>query len=211
MTSALSTQPSELKYDDLIKDAVLRHFPELLSDFGPFGWLWIRAQIWQESRFDYEAVSPAGAMGLMQLMPATAKELGVTDPFNSVQNVHGGVRYLADQYRHLMEIPTYGERIRFALASYNGGRGYVNFALVLARDAEGLPASYTRWKRGGCLPGHWQTWQYTAPYLDDPRCRPGGRRADARQMWGYVSHIEARYQHYLREALSGAGQVLSAG
>jgi len=201
----------ETRYDERIKTAVLRHFSELLTDFGPFGWLWIRAQIWQESRFDPRAKSPAGAMGLMQLMPDTAAELDVTAPWDPAQNIDAGVRYLADQYRHMTEIPTFAERIRFALAAYNGGRGYVNFALVLARDAEGLPASFTRWRKLGSLPGQWQTWKNTAPYLDDPRCRPGGRRADARQMWGYVAKIEARYQHYLRAALSGQGQVLHAG
>jgi len=198
---------NETKYDNIIKDAVLRHFAELLTDFSPFGWLWIRAQIWQESRFDPNAVSPAGAMGLMQLMPATAKELGVTDPFNPVQNINGGVRYLADQYRHLAEIPAHCERIRFALASYNGGRGNVNFALVLARDAEGLPGSFKRWRMKGSLPGQWQLWQYAALFMADKRAP----RMDYKQMWDYVAKIEGRYQHYLRQALNGQGQVLHAG
>ncbi|MGE4544215.1 MAG: transglycosylase SLT domain-containing protein [Pedobacter sp.] len=201
------TTNRETKYDDIIKDAVLRHFPELLTDFGPFGWLWICAQIWQESRFDPNAVSPVGAMGLMQLMPATAKELGVTDPFDPEQNINGGVFYLADQYRHMDEIPTYAERIRFALASYNGGRGNINLTLVFGRDAEGLPPSFKRWRLGGRLPGRWQTWSFASSFLSDSRMP----RIDYKQIRDYVAKIETRYLHYLHEALDGQGQVLHAG
>lgn len=74
----------------------------------------IKAVIHTESNFDPWALSPKGAQGLMQLMPATARHLGVEDPFQSYQNVEGGVRYL----RQLLE--RYGDLPR-ALAAYNAG------------------------------------------------------------------------------------------
>lgn len=200
------TKQAENIYDPIIRMIVEEYFPELLEHFGPCGWLWSKAQIWQESRFDPMAVSPAGAMGLMQLMPGTAAEMGVTNPHSPVQSINGGVRYLAQQYRRLSEIPPYGSRLRLALAAYNGGRGYVNVALALARKAERLPYGFRAWRRSGSLPGQWQTWKQARHFLADPACQMRGRRPDHKQMIDYVERIHERAQHYLREhAAEGEG------
>ncbi len=82
-----------------------------------------------ESGFRASAVSPAGAMGLTQLMPFTARSLGVTDPFDPAQNLRGGARYLASNLR------LYG-RADLALAAYQAGRGSVD-------RAGGMPSSPT--------------------------------------------------------------------
>jgi Transglycosylase SLT domain len=74
----------------------------------------VRAVAWRESRFRMEAVSARGAIGLMQLMPGTARELGV-DPHDLQQNAYGGVAYLA---RMLVR---FGGDLRLALAAYNAG------------------------------------------------------------------------------------------
>jgi hypothetical protein len=86
----------------------------------------LSALVWQESRWNPQALSPKGAMGLAQLMPATARYLGV-NPADPVANLHGGARYL----RQLLD--QFDGNVEKALAAYNAGPGRV-------RSAGGIPA-----------------------------------------------------------------------
>ncbi len=97
--------PQYVGYDGLILLTSLEH------DVPP---ALVKAVIAAESLFDADAVSRKGAQGLMQLMPTTASELGVADPFSADQNVRGGVRYLREM------LDRYGDMQR-ALAAYNAG------------------------------------------------------------------------------------------
>jgi soluble lytic murein transglycosylase-like protein len=72
-----------------------------------------------ESEYKSDAVSPAGAEGLMQLMPQTAEELGVENSFNPVENIEGGVKYLHQLLTH------FDGNTSLALAAYNAGPGAV--------------------------------------------------------------------------------------
>ena len=103
--------PPEVAYETLIHEAAERY------DVNP---ALIRAVIATESAFDATAISPAGALGLMQLMPALAEELGVLDPFDPRQNIMGGTRYLSELLR------LHSGNVRLALASYNAGPGAVS-------------------------------------------------------------------------------------
>jgi membrane-bound lytic murein transglycosylase F len=156
------------------------------------GWDWrlVSSLVYQESRFDPSNRSWAGARGLMQLMPATARELGVRNPTDPVDNVAGGVRYLQQLYDRWEEIPDSVQRIKFAMASYNCGLGHV-------LDAQRLAEKYDR------DPLLWDE------HVEDYLLRLSDRRfftddvvrygyARGREPYRYVQDIFARYDHYQR-------------
>ncbi len=92
--------------------------------------LLIKAVICTESSFNSTAVSKKGALGLMQLMPKTARELQVSDPFNPTQNINGGTRYLR------MMLDTFKGDITLSLAAYNAGPGLVSRTRGVPKNPE---------------------------------------------------------------------------
>jgi len=102
--AAFSLRAAE--YDDLIVEHSTRH------DIDPN---FVRAVIQAESAFNPRARSPKGAMGLMQLMPQTARAYGVFDPYNAAENIRAGVAYLKSL------LVRFNQNIALALAAYNAG------------------------------------------------------------------------------------------
>ncbi|MBQ7442674.1 MAG: transglycosylase SLT domain-containing protein [Bacteroidaceae bacterium] len=155
------------------------------------GWDWrlLAAQCYQESAFDPQAVSWAGARGLMQIMPATADHLGLprADLHNPERNIEAATRYLRELTTLFADIRDPRERICFVLAAYNGGHGHVRDAMTLARKHGRNP----------------QRWDDVDPYIRalanpayyrDPAVRFGFLRGS--ETSGYVRNIRARWNAY---------------
>jgi membrane-bound lytic murein transglycosylase F len=130
------------RYSPFIKAAAKKH---------GFDWRLIAAQIYQESHLNPWAKSQAGARGLMQILPSTAKDLGIADLFDPVQNINAGVQHLKDLYDHFEQ--AHGEdRLLISLAAYNIGQGHINDARDLA-------------KKKGLDPDKWESLSKTLPLL----------------------------------------------
>lgn len=170
------------EYDDLIKYWTKeRNLP----------WHLIKAQIRQESAFKPDARSHCGALGLMQIMPVTGDEIGFSenDLLVPAKNIEAGTLYLKIQFDHFPEIPDRNERLKFSLGAYNGGRGYINRALKLARET-GTP--------------NWNEWDITSTLLSSTNCfiitrKRKNLRPDHEQITDYVDKIWKYYQQYLLE------------
>ena len=120
-------------YDQLVRKYAARY---------GFDWRLVTAQMYQESRFDPKAKSHVGARGLMQLMPRTARAMGVKNTADPANNIHAGIKYLdwlRDRFDADMPI---SERNWFMLAAYNAGIGHVHDARRLAAQ-QGLDSN--RW------------------------------------------------------------------
>lgn len=112
------------EYDDQVKEAA-----------KTIGWDWrlLSSLIFQESRFDAQASSWAGAVGLMQMLPATAKAHGAKNLTDPQESLNAGVSFLKWLQDYWKEIEDPQERIKFVLASYNAGHGHVKDAQRLAK------------------------------------------------------------------------------
>jgi len=112
------------KYKEIIMQA---------ADYHGFDWRLIAAQIYQESHFNPNALSYAGAKGLMQLTRSTAQSLGVKNVLDPEQNINAGVQHLKDLYNHF-EKAEGSNRLFITLAAYNVGQGHIFDAQNIARE-----------------------------------------------------------------------------
>ncbi len=170
-------------FEDIIKQ---------YSEEGRFDWMLISAIVYQESHFNPDAKSWAGACGLMQLMPETAARFGVDDISHPEQNIQAGIRFLnwLDQ-RLVSYVPDSNERTKFALAAYNIGLGHVMDAMRLA-------------EKQGLKPDVWQSnvevallMKANAQFYSDPVVKHGYCRGS--ETINYVRNVVERYANYKRE------------
>jgi membrane-bound lytic murein transglycosylase F len=153
------------------------------------GWDWrlIASQAYQESRFNNTARSWAGAIGVMQIMPRTARELRI-DPHNPQQSIEGACRYLwklDDRMKTI--IPREDERIRFILAAYNVGQGHIDDARRLAEKYGDDP---TDWDDVA----YWLIRKSKRGTYNDPVVKYGFARGT--EPVDYVARIMDRFEHY---------------
>ena len=166
-------------------------------------WRLLAAQCYQESCFDPNAVSWAGARGLMQIMPATASHLGVdvSQLHDPETNIEAAARYMRELLGLFKDVARPIERLHFALASYNGGFHHIRDAMALA-------------KKDGKSPHLWQEVSpyvlrlSSAEYYTDPVVRHGYMRGS--ETVDYVERIRARWRQYGGAAGGVGGKINSS-
>jgi membrane-bound lytic murein transglycosylase F len=174
-----------------IPKGALSPYDELLKWVGhryQFDWRLLASLMYEESRFDPDAVGPGGSAGLFQFMPSTWHELGVSDPHNPYEAAEAGGRYLRQLMDEFEGLPL-PDQVAMAIASYNVGPRHVFDARTLAREM-------------GFDPNRWKDSVETAMVLlDDPevarrypagvcRCRRGA---------AYARRILRRYSAYVEQ------------
>jgi len=177
-------------YFSLRGGKISQYDDQLRAAADSIGWDWrlLAAQVYQESRFEHDITSWAGARGLMQVMPATAKQYGISELFNAQQNITAGTKYLNWLQGLWQNIPDSTQRVKFILASYNAGPGHIQDAQRLA-------------KKHGKDPNIWDghVAEYVLlksrpQYFNDPVVKYGYVRGT--EPYKYVNEILARYATY---------------
>ncbi len=167
------------KYDEIVK--------KYSSDLG-WDWILVKSLIYQESMFKANNKSWVGASGLMQLMPATAKEMGVSNIQDPEQNIKAGSKYLGRMHSYWGQIPDSVQRIKFAMASYNCGYGHI-------KDAQKLAMKYGKdslvWDDGV---DYYVLNLSKSKFYNDPVVEFGYARGY--EPYEYVKDIFERYKNY---------------
>ena len=178
------------RYSPFIKAAAQKH---------GFDWRLIASQIYQESHLHPWANSTAGAKGLMQLLPETARSLGVSDIYNPVENINAGVRHLSHLYDQFKGIEDQ-ERLLISLAAYNTGIGHI-------WDAQELAA------KQGMNPNQWASLSKTLPMLKYRKYYKDAKHGYCRgdEPVAYIRQILIYYDILKRQSIAYESAALEDG
>jgi membrane-bound lytic murein transglycosylase F len=179
-------------YDQIIK-----------TEAEKIGWDWrlLASMIYQESRFNPGVTSWAGAFGIMQLMPQTAKNLGVTKKSSTESQIKAGIKLIQKlDMRFSDEIQDPHERAKFVLASYNIGYGHVRDAINLTIKFGGNPHLWDNNVESYLLK------KAEPRFFRDPVVKNGYCRGN--ETYNYVKEIMYRYDHYLNIEIADIAQNL---
>ena len=183
--SILSVKEGKISlYDDLF-----RYYADDIS----WDWRLLAALAYTESNFNPDVVSWAGARGLMQLMPATARAMGVpagkeSDPEESIK---AGVKYIANLQRTFSKVTDPEEQVKFVLAAYNAGAGHVTDAMALAEKYGRNPYVWEHHV------AHYILLKSNEEFYQDPVCRNGYFRGT--ETYDFVRDVMERTDAYKRK------------
>jgi len=180
-------------------NGTISHYDKYFLQYAPLArWDWrlMAAQCYQESTFDPRARSWAGACGLMQIMPGTARHLGLPleNIFDPESNIAASAKYLAELSRHFKDVRNPIEQYHYVLASYNGGSFHIRDAMALARKYGKNPYRWTD-------VSEFVLKLRQPEYYNDPVVKYGYMRGN--ETVEYVQRIIARWQQYRGVAKPG--------
>lgn len=135
--SGVANNVPEMPNHSLLNSPMISEFDDVIQKYSRnyrMDWLLVSAVAYTESRFNANAVSRAGARGLLQVMPSTGRHLGFSDIVDLESNIEAGTSYLKRLILILTDRVPPQERINFALAAYNAGLGHAYDAQKLARQ-----------------------------------------------------------------------------
>ena len=176
-----------------LKDGKISHFDHLFKKYASeIGWDWrlIASLAYNESNFDSTAVSWVGARGLMQLMPRTARAMGVPEgkEQNPEESVKAATKYLAQLSRSFSKVTDPDEKTKFVLGAYNAGIGHIFDAMALA---EKYGKDKYKWDNNVEA---YILLKSNEEYFNDPVCKNGYFRG--RETYNFVKDILERAEMY---------------
>ncbi len=182
-----------------LKEGKISHFDPLFKKYSKeIGWDWrmLASLAYTESNFDTTVVSWAGAKGLMQLMPATARAMGVPPgkEQNPEESIKAAIKYIMATERSFSMIPDKQERLNFILASYNAGLGHIYDAMALA---EKYGKNKLVWKDNV---ENFILLKSNEEYFTDPVCKNGYFRGI--ETYNFVRDIMSRFESYKKKIKS---------
>ena len=178
-----------------LREGKISHFDELFKKYASeidWDWRLLASLAYTESNFDTTAVSWAGAKGLMQLMPATARAMGMPEgkEQNPEESVKAAIKYINATSKSFSSVPK-EERLNFVLASYNSGIGHVQDAMALA---EKYGKNKYVWKDNV---ENFILLKSNEEYFTDPVCKNGYFRGI--ETYNFVRDIMGRYETYKKK------------